>query len=213
MSKSKKVSKVNGKKSAVASTGKDHPITAKAERAGGTARVAGVSRTVARSRKLVEAGTTDVGQASYPGASPVSLGLAPEAGVGRRERDPRLPAVGTVLVKRDRGGQARCECTVEEGGFLYAGKLHRSLSGAATAAAADLKIKGRVNGYLFWGVIKASRPLKNPGEALRKIATRYEQHVAALLKTDAAPETRTEVRRELEAHAAHLTELLASLAA
>lgn len=29
--------------------------------------------------------------------------------------DPRLPASGTVLQKKDRHGAVRCECTVEEG--------------------------------------------------------------------------------------------------
>jgi hypothetical protein len=138
---------------------------------------------------------------------------ATEAGSGARRRDERLPAVGTVLVKRDRDGQPRCECAVEEGGFRYASKLHRSLSGAASAAAADLGIKGRVNGYVFWGLVKAARPPKNPAEYLRKIATRYEEQVAALLKKDATPEVQAEVRRELEAHAAHLTELMSRSAA
>jgi hypothetical protein len=68
-----------------------------------------------------------------------------------RARDERLPPVGTILVKRDRDGRPRCECTVEEGGVRYAGKVHGSLSGAASAAAADLGIKGRVNGFVFWG--------------------------------------------------------------
>src|SRR5687767_5410868 len=56
-------------------------------------------------------------------------------------RDQRLPAPGTTLVKRDRDGRARCECQVEEGGFRYRGTLHRSLSGAASAAAEYLGIK------------------------------------------------------------------------
>ena len=36
-----------------------------------------------------------------------------------------MPAVGTVLVKRDRDGRARCECTVEETGARYGGTLYR----------------------------------------------------------------------------------------
>lgn len=141
-----------------------------------------------------------------------SAAAAAEAAPTAAERDPRLPPVGTVLVKRDRDGRARCECTVEETGVRYRSNLYRSLSGAATAAAADLGIKGRLNGYLFWGIIKATRPQKDPGEYLRKIAARYEEQVTALLRSDSAPDTRTQVRRELEAHAAHLTELLASCA-
>ena len=126
-----------------------------------------------------------------------------------RLRDSRMPAVGTVLVKRNRDGRA-CECTVEETGVRYGGTLYRSLSGAATAAAVVLGIKGRVNGFLFWGLIKAARPITNPGAYLRKIAGRYEAQAASLLKQDGSPAVRDEVRRELQAHAAHLTELLAS---
>ena len=34
-------------------------------------------------------------------------------------RDPRLPAPGTVIQKRDRQGTVRCECTVEADGIRY----------------------------------------------------------------------------------------------
>ena len=57
--------------------------------------------------------------------------------------DPRLPAPGTVLEKRDRHGAVRCECTVEEGGIRYAGKVYRSLSSAAMAAAKDLGLNNK----------------------------------------------------------------------
>jgi hypothetical protein len=134
-------------------------------------------------------------------------------GAGRRIRDERLPAIGTMLIKRDRGGQVRCECTIEEGGFRYRDTLYRSLSGAASAAAADLGIKGRVNGYLFWGVIRAAPPQTNPREHLRKIAARYEEQVAAILRNGSSDDVRGEVRQELEAHAANLSELLARSAA
>ena len=90
--------------------------------------------------------------------------------------------------------------------------LYRSRSGAASAAAADLGINGRVNGFQFWGLIKAGRPITNPGEYLRKIAGRYEEQVALLLKQEVSSAGRHEVRRELIAYAAHLTELLASSA-
>jgi hypothetical protein len=41
-----------------------------------------------------------------------------------------------------REGKVRCECTVENGGFRYAGKLYDSLSGAAVTAAKDLGFSG-----------------------------------------------------------------------
>lgn len=129
---------------------------------------------------------------------------------GGSNRDERLPPVGTTLVKRDRHAQVRCECHVEEGGFRYRGTLHRSLSGAASAAAEHLGIKGRVNGFIFWGLVKATRP--NAGEYLRKLARRYEEQVASLLN-QGAEEVRGEVRKDLEAHASRLTELLTNVAA
>ena len=125
-------------------------------------------------------------------------------------RDQRLPPPGTTLVKHDRNGRVGCECNVEEGGFRYRGTLHRSLSGAASAAAEHLGIKGRVNGFIFWGLVKTTRP--NAGEYLRKLAHRYEEQVATLLK-QGGEEVKGEVRRDLEAHASRLTELLTSAAA
>ena len=44
--------------------------------------------------------------------------------------DPRLPAPGTVIEKRERHGAVRCECKIEEGGIRYAGTLYRSISSA-----------------------------------------------------------------------------------
>src|SRR5690606_28454387 len=53
---------------------------------------------------------------------------APPAPKTPAEPDPRLPAPGTLIQKRDRHGAVRCECTVEEGGIRYEGSLYRSLS-------------------------------------------------------------------------------------
>ena len=83
--------------------------------------------------------------------------------------DPRLPAVGTVLQKRDRHGAVRCECTVvEDGGIRYAGKLYSSLSGAAMAAAKDLGLASTTaNGFSFWGLAK---PAPRPDAPLAPVA-------------------------------------------
>jgi hypothetical protein len=94
--------------------------------------------------------------------------------------------------------------------FRYRGTLHRSLSGAASAAAEHLGIKGRVNGFIFWGLVKTTRP--NAGEYLRKLAHRYEEQAATLLK-QAGEGIKGEVPRDLEAHASRLTELLTTAAA
>jgi hypothetical protein len=161
-------------------------------------------------RPQASAGGKDAGGRKAKGASaqPPSHSAPPAA----EGRDARLPLVGTVLVKRDRQG-ARCECTVEADGFRYRNTLHRSLTAAASAAASDLGIKGRVNGFVFWGLVKGSAKVKDPAALLRRIAGRYEERVATFLKMDRSPEIRKDVRRELEAHAAHLTALLAKAAA
>ena len=80
-----------------------------------------------------------------------------------RARDPRLPAPGTVLQKKDRQGVARCECTVEEDGIRFKGTLYRSLSAAAMAASKDLGLGGQAqNGFLFWGLVRQkSRARRN----------------------------------------------------
>jgi hypothetical protein len=118
-----------------------------------------------------------------------------------------------VLVKRDRSGRTRCECKIEEAGFKYGDTVHPSLSAAASAAATDLGIQGRVNGFVFWGLIKPPRAAGNPAEYLRKIAARYTERAATFLSTEGSPAERDEVRRELRAHTAQLTELLAKAAA
>lgn len=74
-----------------------------------------------------------------------------------RATDPRLPKVGTLIVKRDRNGQARAKVRVVKGGFKYEGKLFRSLSGAAMAASGDLGLTSPTqNGFVFWGLADAA---------------------------------------------------------
>lgn len=70
-----------------------------------------------------------------------------------------MPPIGTVLQKRDRNGNLRCECEIVEGGVRYGGTVYRSLSSAAIAAAADLGLASRAaNGWAFWGLSKTTRP-------------------------------------------------------
>ena len=73
-----------------------------------------------------------------------------------RSRFHYLPKVGTVIVKRDRDGKVRAKCTVaEDGQIRYAGKLYRSLSGAAVAACKTLGLHTpTINGWTFWDVPK-----------------------------------------------------------
>jgi hypothetical protein len=70
-----------------------------------------------------------------------------------RQLDPRMPAVGTVIAKRDRHGNVRCKCRVARNGIRYNGTLYRSLSGAAMAAATDLGLESPTqNGFTFWAL-------------------------------------------------------------
>lgn len=112
------------------------------------------------------------GKSGRPTASPQHSG-----------RDPRLPQPGTVLRKVDRLGNVRCECTVEADGIRYGGQVYRSLSAAATAAAADLGVKGAQNGYIFWGLSRPARPGEDPLTRLQKSWTRYEADARAVLAT------------------------------
>lgn len=70
-----------------------------------------------------------------------------------KERDPRLPPVGTVIVKKDHQGTERVRCTMVEGGVEYAGTTYKSISAAAMAAAKTLGLTSKTqNGYAFWGL-------------------------------------------------------------
>jgi hypothetical protein len=78
-------------------------------------------------------------------------------------QDPRLPAPGTVLQKRDRQGTVRCECTVETDGIRYQDTLFPSLSAAAMAAAKDLGLGSKTqNGFAFWGLGRRHKDSTSP---------------------------------------------------
>lgn len=140
-------------------------------------------------------------------------GSADQVAVQTEGRDRRLPPVGTAIVKRDRYGASRCECTVEETGIRYDGVVYRSLSAAATAAAAHLGIKGNVNGFVFWGLTKPGRTGRNPTEVVQALGARYRQRVEALLAQLGSDDARARVCREVAAQAESLTKLVARTAA
>jgi hypothetical protein len=118
------------------------------------------------------------------------------------EPDPRLPAPGTLLQKRDRHGAVRCECTVEEGGIRYAGKVYRSLSSAAMAAAKDLGLNNKTqNGFTFWGLSKPPRSPRDPLAALERAWERYHGNVTALVKDGVSDENRAKVLTTIKKHA------------
>ena len=115
--------------------------------------------------------------------------------------DPRLPVAGTVLQKRDRHGAVRCECTVEDGGIRYAGKVYRSLSSAAMAAAKDLGLTNKTqNGFTFWGISKPPRRSSDPLAALERAWERYHGNVEALVKEGVTDENRSKVVAAIRKH-------------
>jgi hypothetical protein len=115
--------------------------------------------------------------------------------------DPRLPAPGTLLQKRDRHGAVCCECTVEEDGIRYAGKVYRSLSAAAMAAAKDLGLTNKTqNGFVFWGLSKPPRKPGDPLVAIERAWERYHGNVEPLVKEGVTDENRATVLTTIKKH-------------
>jgi hypothetical protein len=150
----------------------------------------------AEAKKPLEAKPAQVEAHEAPAKAASSAPAAP------RTPDPRLPAVGTLLQKRDRHGAVRCECTVEGGGIRYAGKVYRSLSAAAMAAAKDLGLNNKTqNGFAFWGLSKPPRRPSDPLVALDHAWERYHGNVEALVKVGVTDENRSNVVAAIRKHA------------
>jgi len=147
-----------------------------------------------------------------PGARPEAKAAA-KAKAAPRARDPRLPAPGTVLQKKDRQGDVRCECTVEQDGIRYQGTLYRSLSAAAMAASKDMGLGGRAqNGYLFWNIIKQPAREKDPVAALERAWERYESRAKVIMAAGLDDETKAKVLGAVRKHAAALEGLQGQVA-
>jgi len=133
-------------------------------------------------------------------AAPAKIAMAAPA--APRTPDPRLPAPGTLLQKRDRHGAVRCECTVEADGIRYAGKIYKSLSAVAMAAAKDLGLTNKTqNGFVFWGLSKPPRKPGDPLVALERAWERYHGNVVALVKEGVTDENRSKVVATIRKHA------------
>lgn len=128
-------------------------------------------------------------------------------------RDGRLPPVGTKLLKCDRLGRVRCECEVTARGFVYRGTTYRSLSAAASAAAKDLGISTRVNGFVFFNLAKPSRGAKDPADALTVLGERFAARASLLLRCASSAESGARVRRAIETHAKAVDGVLKAAAA
>ena len=136
----------------------------------------------------------------------------PATQAGPRSPDPRLPVPGTALQKRDRHGVVRCECIIEDGGIRYSGKVYRSLSSAALAAAQDLGLGGKTqNGFTFWGLSKPPRPPSDPLVALSRAWERYHGQVEAFVK-GVTNENRSIVVATIREHAQTIENLRAQVA-
>jgi hypothetical protein len=124
-----------------------------------------------------------------------------DGGAAAASQDPRMPAQGTVIQKKDRYGIVRCECTVEDGGIRYGATLYRSLSAAAMAAAKDLGLHNKTqNGWTFWGLTKPARASNDPMETLERGWARY-QGALADLKDGVTDDNRATLRTTLRTHA------------
>jgi hypothetical protein len=116
-------------------------------------------------------------------------------------RDPRLPEPGTVLEKRDRHGELRCQCTVEKDGIRYAGQLYSSISSAGLAAAKDLGLKNKTqNGFIFWGLSKPAAPARDLLVGVESAWKRYRDGVERLLAKGVTEENRDAVAVALRKH-------------
>jgi hypothetical protein len=138
--------------------------------------------------------------ATPPNTAPLSATAKP-APIAPQAPDPRLPAPGTLLQKCDRHGAVRCECTVEADGIRYAGKIYKSLSAAAMAAAKELGLTNKTqNGFVFWGLSKPPRAARDPMVGLERAWERYRGQVLALLKGGVTDDNRIQVAATIAEH-------------
>ncbi len=141
--------------------------------------------------------------AAGEGATPEEPKPATEA----KSSGARLPEVGTVIQKRDRKGELRCECKVVEGGIEYKGTVYKSLSAAALAASKDLGLgASTLDGWAWWGLkTRPALPVvkKNVGEKLERAFTKYRERVAQVIK-DATGDDLIRVTNLLKAQGAEL---------
>lgn len=144
-----------------------------------------------------EAAAQDTAPAAPKPATPATK----PAPIAPQTPDPRVPAPGTLLQKRDRHGAVRCECTVEADGIRYAGKVFKSLSATAMAAAKDLGLTNKTqNGFVFWGLSKPPRQPSDPLVAIERAWERYHGNVEALVKDGVTDENRAKVLTTIKKH-------------
>jgi len=196
--------KTTKKTTAKKTTGKKAPIQKKAA---AKSKANGAKATASKARPAPEPkpGKPEATTATPP--KPAKESVQPKA-PREQARDPRLPEAGTVLTKRDRHGNVRCEATVEAEGVRYNGKLYRSLSAAAMAAAKDLGLRGKTqNGFSFFGLSKPPRKGVDPVASLDKAWQRYHDRLRATLSNGITDENRDRVQALVQKHSEALAEL------
>jgi len=143
-----------------------------------------------------------------PRATAGGAGDLPEVPSPSRIRDPRLPLVGTVLIKRDRHGVERARCTMVEGGTEYNGTVYRSISAAALVAAKDLGLGGTTqDGFAFWQLKKAATRVVSKKDRISQIESAWDRYhkrvveavaaVASIHDDDGGPSLRAAIRQHL----------------
>jgi len=86
-------------------------------------------------------------QAGAPPATPASKKEPRRSASKRPKRDPRLPAVGTILERELDGKMLKVK--ILDDGFRFGGRTFGSLSAVAKEATGTIW-----NGLLFWGLVK-----------------------------------------------------------
>ncbi len=132
------------------------------------------------------------------------------------EKTRELPPLGSVIQKRDRKGELRCECKVVEGGIEYNRVTYKSLSSAALAASKDLGLgASTLDGWAWWGLKTKSSSAgprapkaNNAATALERAFAKYRDKAAAVVQS-AAGDDRTTILNTLKAQSAELIALSA----
>ncbi len=181
--------------------GRESDTPADTAHAGATgAPVGEAASTPPRSTDGAHTGEPDANVAQPDPAAP-----APAVPAPKPARD--LPPVGTVIQKRDRKGELRCECKVVDGGIDYKGTTYKSLSAAALAASKDLGLgASTLDGWSWWGLKTRDTqpaPKKNATASLDRAFTKFRAKAEAIVKA-ATDDDRPKVLSAIRAHGAAL---------
>lgn len=106
----------------------------------------GLTKSVTHSNTAAEAFCAELSEIQ-PAAQPQTLAAPTPLSQLQKARDSRLPAPGTVILKKYHGQVL--EIKVLETGFEYQGKVYKSISRVAMEI-----VKRPISGYVFFGLVK-----------------------------------------------------------